>query len=156
MATEKPRVYVAQPDQAEEIARALDAFNAEFECSSLPIDELARNVERMLATGEIVVLRSGEPLEGLALLSFRRSVWAEGPAALLEELYVVPERRGQGIGRALMEAVLARVRAARCAWIELTTGESDTTARALYESLGFTNIEDSSDRPRMLYYEMSL
>ena len=45
------------------------------------------------------------------------------PRDEIDELYVVPELRGQGIGRALMEATLARARAANAVWIEVTTGE---------------------------------
>ena len=39
---------------------------------------------------------------------------------------------------------------------ELTTGETDTEARTLYESRGFTNREGAPDGPRMLYYELDL
>jgi len=40
--------------------------------------------------------------------------------------------------------------------IDLTTGETDTAARALYESAGFTNREGGPAGPRMLYYERQL
>jgi len=40
--------------------------------------------------------------------------------------------------------------------IDLTTGETDTAARRLYESAGFTNREGSEDGPSMLYYERDL
>jgi ribosomal protein S18 acetylase RimI-like enzyme len=40
--------------------------------------------------------------------------------------------------------------------IDLGTEESDVAARALYESAGFTNLEPSPGRPRMLFYEREL
>jgi ribosomal protein S18 acetylase RimI-like enzyme len=40
--------------------------------------------------------------------------------------------------------------------IDLGTGETDTAARALYESCGFSNREGAPDGPRMLYYERDL
>lgn len=104
----------------------------------------------------MTALVCGEPLRGLAMISFRPTVWSQGPIATVDELYVLPDKRGQGIGRALMEAAIDRARTAGCGWIELGTGESDLPARGLYESLGFTNIEDSTDRPRMLFYELEL
>ena len=40
--------------------------------------------------------------------------------------------------------------------IDLNTAETDTAARALYESSGFTNREGREDGPAMLYYEREL
>ncbi|HXS47201.1 MAG TPA: GNAT family N-acetyltransferase, partial [Solirubrobacterales bacterium] len=74
----------------------------------------------------------------------------------LEELYVVPEQRGHGFGRALLEAAMAAAREAGADHFELTTGETDTEARTLYESSGLTNREGGPDGPRMLYYEIDL
>ena len=47
-------------------------------------------------------------------------------------------------------------RAAGATVIELNTGEDDVAARALYESLGFSNREGDPDGPRMLFYEREL
>jgi hypothetical protein len=47
-------------------------------------------------------------------------------------------------------------RNAGAAHIELTTGEEDVEARALYESSGFSNREGGPDGPRMLFYEREL
>lgn len=154
--TPATQIRLAVPEDAGVAARMLHDFNSEFESWTPPAEEIAERLHPLLARGAIRLLLAGTDPDGLALLSFRDTIWHEGPAALLEELYVVPDRRGQGIGRALMEAVLELAQQAGSAWIEVTTGESDREARRLYESLGFTNIEDSSDRPRMLYYELPL
>jgi ribosomal protein S18 acetylase RimI-like enzyme len=90
------------------------------------------------------------------LLRLRGSVWRGEPEAYLQELYVVPEQRGRGIGRALLEATMTTVRHAGASSIDLATGEDDAAARALYESVGFTNFEPSPGRPRMLFYEREL
>jgi hypothetical protein len=49
---------------------------------------------------EIIVLLAGEPPLGLALFRLRPSLWSKAADVYLEELYVVPERRGQGIREA--------------------------------------------------------
>jgi GNAT superfamily N-acetyltransferase len=67
--------------------------------------------------------------------------------------YVIPERRGRGLGRALLEAALDHARKRGAARIDLNTSVSDVAARALYESAGFTNGEGGSEGPTMLYYE---
>ncbi len=79
------------------------------------------------------------------------------PVCYLEELYVVPDRRGQGHGRVLVQTVLDIARERGATTVELGTAASDTAARGLYENFGFTNLE-KPDRPetQMLYYELEL
>jgi ribosomal protein S18 acetylase RimI-like enzyme len=86
----------------------------------------------------------------------RSDVEAAGLTAYLEELYVVPERRGQGLGRALLEAAMDHARERGAARIDLNTSVDDVAARALYESAGFTNREGGPEGPPMLYYERDL
>lgn len=70
---------------------------------------------------------------------------------------MVPRRRGEGHGRALMEAAMDVGRARGATTIELGTAHSDHVARGLYESLGFSNLEKPDDpETRMLYYEREL
>ena len=68
----------------------------------------------------------------------------------------MPALRGGGIGRALLEATIEAARAAGATGLDLNTGETDTAARALYESAGFTNREGSPDGPSMLFYEREI
>jgi ribosomal protein S18 acetylase RimI-like enzyme len=149
------QIREATVEDAPEIARLLHDFNNEYEEQTPPIPELTRHAERMLRDGEMIVLLAGEGPDGLALLRFRPSVWTEQREAYLQELYVVPPLRGQGIGEALMQGVLATCRDRDAAWIELNTGETDTTARSLYAKLGFTN-EEGPQGTSMLYYELEL
>jgi ribosomal protein S18 acetylase RimI-like enzyme len=140
---------------APSIARLLHDFNSEYEEQTPPVAELTRHAERMLREGEMTVLLAGQGPEGLALLRFRPSVWTEQQEAYLQELYVVPDLRGQGIGEALMRAVLSTCREHDAAWIELNTGEADVAARSLYKKIGFTN-EEGPEGAAMLYYEREL
>ena len=89
-------------------------------------------------------------------MRFFPSIWSGELDAYLEELYVVPALRGQGIGRALLERAMAVAREAGATHMDLNTGETDTAARGLYESAGFTNRESRPDGPKMLYYEREL
>lgn len=154
--TKPASIRIAGPEDAAAAARMLHDFNAEYETATPPVEVLADRLRALLARGDNRLLLAGDGPDGLALLSFRPTIWTAGPAALVEELYVVPDLRGRGIGRALMDAAIDLARDAGAGWVELTTGESDREARSLYESLGFTNVEDSRDRPRMLYYELDL
>jgi ribosomal protein S18 acetylase RimI-like enzyme len=104
----------------------------------------------------MTVLLGGERPDGLAVLRFRPSFWSGAPDAYLEELYVAPERRGEGMGRALMEAAMDTAREAGAKHMDLGTSVDDTAARGLYESCGFTNREHAPDGPVMLFYERDL
>ena len=74
----------------------------------------------------------------------------------MAELYVVPARRGRGLGRALMEAAIELARREGADYMDLGTGEDDVAARALYESLGFSHRGGEADGPVNYYYEREL
>jgi ribosomal protein S18 acetylase RimI-like enzyme len=73
-----------------------------------------------------------------------QSVW------ILNDLFVVPEARGQGVGRQLMDAARRAAQQAGVVALSLATEKNNTPAKALYESLGYK--QDSA----FDYYELSL
>jgi GNAT superfamily N-acetyltransferase len=151
------QVRLATGADAERVARLLHDFNSEYDDYTPGPEWLAGRLPPLIESGEATVLLVGEPeAQGLAVLRFRPSLWKDALDCYLEELYVVPDRRGEGMGRALMETVieLARERGAR--FLYLGTSEDDRAARALYESLGFTNREGLPDGPVMYFYEREL
>jgi ribosomal protein S18 acetylase RimI-like enzyme len=141
---------------AEAIGRLLHDFNNEFDEPTPSPPELAERVRELIAAGEITVLLGGEKPHGLAVLRFRPAIWTKGLECYLAELYVVPARRGQGLGRALMEAAIELARREGADHMDLGTSEDDVAARALYESLGFSNREGKPDGPINYFYEREL
>jgi len=146
----------AEPADAGEVARLLDAFNREYAEPTPGVAVLAERAARMIGTGEIVVLLAGDGPDGLAQVQFRASIWAEHPDAYLAELYVTPAMRGHGLGRALLNAAIDVARGAGSAVIDLNTSDDDTAAIGLYERAGFTNLEGGPGGPPMRYYELAL
>jgi GNAT superfamily N-acetyltransferase len=137
------------------IGRLLHDFNLEFDEPTPEPDVLAERVRHLLEAGEATVLVADED-SGLAVLRFRPSLWRDALESYLEELYVVPERRGEGLGRALIEAAIEVARSEGAREMHLATSEADVAARALYESLGFTNREGRPDGPIEYFYEREL
>ncbi|HYH54042.1 MAG TPA: GNAT family N-acetyltransferase [Solirubrobacterales bacterium] len=152
---EKREIQVRQAaaEDAAAIARLLRDFNLEFEEPTPDVETLSAKVRQLLEAGEITVLLAGEGPDGLAVLRFRPALWSEGLEAYLQELYVVPSLRGNGIGRATLERAIELARERGADGIDLNTGETDTAARGLYGSMGFTNREGGPDGPPMLFYE---
>lgn len=141
---------------AANVARLLHDFNSEYDEPTPSVSALTERLGELLGENEIAVLLAGDPPMGFALFRLRPSLWAKAADAYLEELYVIPEHRRQGIGRALLEAAIDSAREAGANHFELTTGEDDKAAIALYESRKLTNREGGPDGPRMLYYELDL
>ncbi len=156
MAADEIQIRRAAPDDAAEIARLLHDFNTEFEEPTPDVSTLTERSRRLLEGGEMTVLLAGDGPDGISLLRFRPSIWIDSLEAHLQELYVAPALRGHGIGRALLEATIAVARETGAGGLDLNTGETDTAARALYESMGFTNREGSPDGPSMLFYERDI
>jgi ribosomal protein S18 acetylase RimI-like enzyme len=146
----------AELSDADAVGRLLHDFNTEYDDITPGPDALAERVRELIASGETIVLLAGGGPEGLAVLRFRPALWTSGLECYLAELYVVPNRRGQGLGRALMETALAVAREQGADSMDLGTGDDDVAARALYESLGFSNREGKPDGPVNYFYEREL
>jgi ribosomal protein S18 acetylase RimI-like enzyme len=151
-----PAVWPGELADAEAIGRLLHEFNSEFDEPTPGPQALAGRIRQLLADGDINVLLAGDGPDGLAVLRFRASIWSQALECYLAELYVVPARRGQGLGRALMEAAIELARARGADYMDLGTGEDDVAARALYESLGFDNRGGRPDGPVNYFYEREL
>jgi len=141
---------------AETVGQLLHDFNSEFDGPTPGPRVLAARLGRLIAGDETTVLLGGAGPHGLAVLRFRPSIWTESLECYLAELYVVPDRRGQGLGRALMEAAMDVARKGGADYMDLGTSEDDVAARSLYESLGFSNREGRGDGPVNYYYEREL
>ena len=144
----------ANPEDAPVIARMLHDFNEEFGEPSPGPEVIEPRVRRFIEEGGKSYFLVGEDPVGFAQLDYVASVWSDAPVGHLDELYVRPDRRGRGSGRELMEAILADARERGAPGMEVVTGEDDTAARALYESVGFRNEIEGPDNTRSLFYEL--
>jgi ribosomal protein S18 acetylase RimI-like enzyme len=148
----------ATPGDAPAVARLLHDFQEEFDEPSPGVEALGDRYAELIRNREMTVLLAGSGPDGFAQLRYRPWVYSAGQRAhsYLEELYVIPDRRGNGLGRALLEAALDTAREEGATHMELGTSETDVAARKLYESASFTNREGSPDGPLMYFYEREL
>jgi ribosomal protein S18 acetylase RimI-like enzyme len=145
----------AGPGDVAAIGRLLFDFNTEYGEPTPPPEALADRFRELLVRDTVVLLGGSGP-DGIAVMRFRPAIWTTELECYLAELYVVPERRGHGLGRALMNEAMDAARAEGATYMDLGTSEDDLAARKLYESLGFSNREGKPGGPVNYYYEREL
>lgn len=134
-------IRLAGPADLDAVTALASAFR-DFLGDAQPSDAAFRaGFARLLADPEADFLVA-EGL-GYVALRYRDSAWHQGLECEVEDVFVHPAARGQGLGRRLMEAALERAEARGCRAIGLTTNERNAAAVALYEALGLR-----ADRPR--------
>ena len=146
---------LATVDDAAEVGRLLHDFNTEFDTPSPGADVLAARLGVLLAGDETIAILAGTPSVAVALITLRPNVWYDGPVALLDELYVIPERRGQGIGSAIIDLLISTARARGVELIEINVDEADVDAQRFYERHGFAWTDPDSGE-RAFYFSQEL
>jgi GNAT superfamily N-acetyltransferase len=73
-------------------------------------------------------------IKGMTTFNFQNSTWSENGQCLLEDLFVDETLRGQGIGRALINAVINQAKTRGCSRVYWNTDATNETARKLYDS----------------------
>ncbi len=73
---------------------------------------------------------------GFALFFFNYSTWRGQPGVYLEDLFVLPALRGQGIGKALLQRVAALAVARGCRRLQWEVLDWNTPAIDFYRAMG--------------------
>jgi GNAT superfamily N-acetyltransferase len=145
----------ATVDDAMEIARLLHDFNSEYDWPSPGVEVLAPRLRALLAGADTFAVIAGHPAVSVALVTLRPNVWYAGSVALLDEMYVVPELRGQGIGSAVLHEFISESRRRGVELIEINVDEGDVDAQRFYERHGFSGAEPATNE-RAFYYSQEL
>ena len=103
-------------------------------------------------TNALVLLAlSDARVVGIATCFFGFSTFAARSLLNVHDLAVLPEFRGQGVGRALLAGAEARARARGSAKLTLEVREDNARARRLYEAEGFRDFELAGASFRTLF-----
>ena len=74
-------------------------------------------------------------LTGIVQYLFHRSTWTPGKYCYLQDLFVSEDARGLGVGRALIEAVYEKAKAAGASRVHWLTQTGNAQARILYDQV---------------------
>lgn len=123
-----------------------------FYKADLPQEVAKNNWRRFHDDNEPIVALGAyvdEKLVGFVHYIFHRTNWSLDDTCYLQDLYADPMVRGQGIGRALIEAVYKVASEKGAAKVYWLTQDHNTTARVLYDRVadlsGFVHYEKKMD-----------
>jgi GNAT superfamily N-acetyltransferase len=97
------------------------------------VEELRRVVQA--GDMEVLAARTEDRTLGVAVLAYRPNISAGGLFASIEDLYVRPEARRQGVGKALLGAADECCAARGISYVEVQV--EDDAAEAFYNTLGY-------------------
>lgn len=113
---------------------------AEYERSAHEVVATKENLLESLfgerKAAEAVIAYVGERAAGMALFFHNFSTWKGVRGLYLEDLYVRPELRGRGVGRALLVHLARLARERDCARFEWSVLDWNESAIRFYEKLG--------------------
>jgi GNAT superfamily N-acetyltransferase len=148
-----PRITPVASAEFEQLLPLIAAYQRFYEVEQ--VDEERNRVffRRFLAPSDDGLLlgardEAGE-IVGFACLYWHFSSLAAAETVLMNDLYVGAAARGEGVGRALIEASAAIGRERGAASLEWATAPDNATAQRLYDSTG-------AERSEWLSYELGL
>ncbi|CAN5725783.1 hypothetical protein BH18ACT11_BH18ACT11_05210 [soil metagenome] len=100
-------------------------------------EDFANRLRRVIQAGDVEVLaaRAEDRIVGVLVLAYRLNVSASGHFASIEDLYVRPEARRQGVGQALLTAANKRCTQRGISYVEVQV--EDDEAEAFYAAQGY-------------------
>ena len=129
-------VRAVRPED-EQVWRELWQDYLRFYETSLPDDVTTATWNRIISddpTFQAIVAEVDGRVVGFANTVVHDFTWSNRPAGLLHDLFVRPDVRGGGVGRALIDHVIAQGRQEGWNRVYWMTKEDNATARRLYDT----------------------
>ena len=126
-------------EEFEELLPLIAAYQRFYEVAEIDDERNRAFFRRFLAPSEDGLLlgaRAEGRFRGYACLYWHFSSTKACETVLLNDLFVDPEARGAGVGRALIEASLEIARERGAAHLEWQTAPDNHTAQRLYDATG--------------------
>ena len=135
----------ARPDDAEALASLIVALatyeNLEHEARA-SADDLRRHLFGPRPAAEAILAEADGAAVGFAIFFPTFSTFRGQPGLYLEDLFVLPEHRGRGLGKALISAVAAEAVARGCGRLEWAVLDWNAPSVAFYRSLGAEPLDE--------------
>lgn len=120
-----------------------DFYQSDAVSHNIPLENRLKTWDEIMRSDEYAdcyfVIKDGA-VAGYMLLAYTFSQEAGGKTAWIEEIYILPEFRSQGLGSEFFEFIKSEIEPG-CARLRLEVEEDNTRAKKLYASLGFKPLE---------------
>jgi GNAT superfamily N-acetyltransferase len=146
------RIEPISAAQMEALLPLIAAYQRFYEVEEIDPERNRAFFSRFLAPSEDGILLGawrGDDLLGYACLYWHFTSLVPAETVLMNDLYVEDTARGQGIGRALIEASAEIARDRGAHQLEWVTAPDNRTAQRLYDSIG-------AEREESIEYELRL
>jgi GNAT superfamily N-acetyltransferase len=147
-----PQIAPVSAAQFEQLLPLIAAYQRFYEVEEIDEDRNRAFFARFLAPSEdgmLIGARAEDRFLGYACLYWHFSSLDAAETVLMNDLYVEPDQRGTGIGRALIEASAGVARKRSAVLLEWSTAPDNRTAQRLYDSTG-------AERSEWVSYELGL
>jgi len=134
-------IHTALPEDASAIVQMAVAFRNHLERVTPTHEQFTESIVKLLESpdAQFFMATQGGQAVGYVLLRYRYSMWACGTEATVEDLFVDPEARRSGTGKALMEYALGVATERGCSSVCLDTNEFNVASTTIYTQLGFNS-----------------
>jgi GNAT superfamily N-acetyltransferase len=151
----KPRIEPVSEAQLEQLLPLIAAYQRFYEAEDVNDERNRAFFARFIAPsddGLLLAAWHNDELLGYACLYWHFTSLVPAETVLMNDLFVAPAARGQGIGRALIEASADTARKRGAHHLEWATAPDNKTAQRLYDATGaerssWSSTSSNSERP---------
>ncbi len=119
---------------------------AEYEKLSHEVETTAEKLEATLfgpiPYAEVLIARDEEAPVGFALFFHNYSTFKAKPGIYFEDLFILPQQRGKGYGRTLLNAVIDTAKQRNCGRVEWSVLDWNTPAIEFYKTMGAQSMDE--------------
>ena len=136
-------VRLATPSDRDEVLRLVRGLLIELGGNPAPADDLFAVFDELVVGGDagfIVIAEEEGRAKAVCTASFLQAIRTVGRYAILQEMYVEPDLRSSGVGRAVIDFALEHAVARGCQVVELGTPRNGQRQIEFYERAGFANV----------------
>lgn len=144
----RPNEFVIRPACVEDVPVILQLIRDLATYERAP-DEVTATEEQLVdvlfgkrSAAEVLLALEGQSPVGFAVFFHNFSTWLGRPGLYLEDLFVEPEKRGKGYGRALLVELAKIARERECGRMEWAVLDWNEPAIKFYRALGAKPMDD--------------
>jgi len=140
-------IRLCEPDDTMRIVPLIQAQVAASGRYAPDPDKLAELVHALLTSqfSDFLLAEVDGQALGVMQINYRLSTWEVAPYAAIEDFYLAPQLRGQGVGPRMLDYACGRAEARGSTFVVAALNPADHAAGRLYQQFGF------ADTPRNVW-----